>query len=248
VNVAPARPSVNLISHNTAQPSSPIRLANPDALPIGQKLTFSLRSATPFPRDSKVEIANSDDSLRTTLTVASGSLVLQNSRTVLGTFDPLKTFGTSAFGPLRLRAVAPDGTPGDWISLATLVRLPTLQDVHCPADPAASCTLTGSDLYLVDSLSTDANFTNPIDVPEGFVGTTIALPRPSKAGFYLKLRDEPTFANAVNLPVQIQRPAPAPVPSSPPTVMPPVEPAPAASSPPATAPQTTQPQAEHLAH
>jgi hypothetical protein len=248
VNVAPARPSVNLISHNTAQPSSPIRLANPDALPIGQKLTFSLRSATPFPRDSKVEIANSDDSLRTTLTVASGSLVLQNSHTVLGTFEPLKTFGTSAFGPLRLRAVAPDGTPGDWISLATLVRLPTLQDVHCPADPAASCTLTGSDLYLVDSLSTDANFTNPIDVPEGFVGTTIALPRPSKAGFYLKLRDEPTFANAVNLPVQIQRPAPAPVPSSPPTVMPPVEPAPAASSPPATAPQTTQPQAEHLAH
>jgi hypothetical protein len=248
VNVAPARPSVNLISHNTAQPSSPIRLANPDALPIGQKLTFSLRSATPFPRDSKVEIANSDDSLRTTLTVASGSLVLQNSHTVLGTFDPLKTFGTSAFGPLRLRAVAPDGTPGDWISLATLVRLPTLQDVHCPADPAASCTLTGSDLYLVDSLSTDANFTNPIDVPEGFVGTTIALPRPSKAGFYLKLRDEPTFANAVNLPVQIQRPAPAPAPSSPPTVMPPVEPAPAASSPPATAPQTTPPQAEHLAH
>jgi hypothetical protein len=252
VNVAPARPSVNLISRNIAQSaSSPIHLANPDALPIGQKLTFSLRSSTPFPRDGKVEIASADDSLRTNLTVASGSLVLQNSRTVLGTFDPLKTFGTSAFGPLRLRAVDPDGTPGDWISLATLVRLPTLQDIHCPADPAAPCTLTGSDLYLVDSLSTDDAFTNPIDVPEGFVGTTIALPRPPKSGFYLKLRDEPTFANAVNLPVQIQRAAPAP--ATAPPASPQTEPAPAASSPPATAPQTTAPQtnppqSEHLAH
>jgi len=242
VNVAPPRPSVNLISRNIVQPTSPIRLANPDALPIGQKLTFSLRSTTPFPRDGKVEIASSDDGLRTDLTVASGSLVLQNSRTVLGTFDPLKTFGTSTFGPLRLRAVAPDGTPGDWISLATLVRLPTLQDIHCPADPASPCTLTGSDLYLVDSLSTDAAFTSPIDVPEGFVGTTIALPRPPKAGFFLKLRDEPTFANAVNVPVQVQRAAPAPA------VTPSGEPAPAASTPTAIAPQPTPPQTEHLAH
>jgi hypothetical protein len=251
VIVAPARPSVTLISRNFSQPaSSPIHLANPDNLPATQKLTFSLRSAIPFPRNGRVEIASVDESLRTTLTVTAGSLVLQNARTVLGTFDPLKVFGTSAFGPLRLRAIAPDGTPGDWIPLATLVRLPTLEDIHCPADPAAACILTGSDLYLVDSLSTDAAFTNPIDVPEGFVGTTVALPRPPKTGFYLKLRDEPESANAVTLPIQIQRERSAPASASAPAAQPanppsstdnPVPLAPAASASPI-------PQSDNLAH
>ncbi len=133
VNVAPPRPSVTLLSRNIAQPHVTQSIwPTLMTLPISQQLTFSLRSTTPFPRDGKVEIANADDSLRTDLTVASGSLVLQNSRTLLATFDPLKTFGTSAFGPLRLRAVAPDGTPGDWLPLATLVRLPTLAGPPLP--------------------------------------------------------------------------------------------------------------------
>lgn len=251
VTISPARPSVSLISRNISQPpSSPIHLANPDNLPATQKLTFSLRSATPFPRNGRIEIASADESLRTTLTVADGTLVLQNARTVLGTFDPLKTFGTSAFGPLHLRAIAPDGTPGDWIPLATLVRLPTLSDIHCPSDPTASCTLTGSDLYLVDSLSIDAAFTNPIDIPEGFVGTTVALPRPPKSGFYLKLRDEPDSANVVTLPVQIPRERSAPASAAAPVAQPANPPAstdaPTPQAPAATAPPS--PQSEHSAH
>jgi len=248
LTVAPPRPSVTLISRNISQPSSStIRLANPDNLPVNQKLTFSLRSSTPFPRNGKIEIASADESLHATLSVSSGSLVLQNSRTMLGTFDPLKAFGTSAFGPLRLRAVAPDGTPGDWIPLATLVRLPSLESIHCPSDPAAPCTLTGSDLYLIDALATDAAFTTPIDVPEGFVGTTIALPRPPKSGLYLKLRDEPDSANAVTLPVQVQRereraPQPAAA-SQPPTPSSAPEPQPTPTAPPAAPPQ-----ASSLAH
>jgi hypothetical protein len=250
ITVAPPRPSVTMISKNISQHSSTIRLADPDDLPAGQKLTFSLRSATPFPRNGQVEIASVDDSLHTTLTVASGSLVLQNSRTILGTLDPLKVFGTSAFGPLRLRAIGPDGTPGDWIPLATLVRLPTLDDIHCPADPAAPCTLAGSDLYLVDSFATDAAFANPIDVPEGFVGTTIALPRPPKSGLYLKLRDEPESANAVTIPVQVQRlPAAAPATLATPTATPPASIPPASSTTPAAStPPPTKPQSDNMAH
>jgi hypothetical protein len=238
LSVAPARPSVTLISRNISQAPSPIRLANPDDLPVGQKLTFSLHSDAPFQRDSQVEIASTDESLHGNLTVASGSLVLQNSHTVLGTFDPLKTFGTSAFGPVRLRVIAPDGTPGDWMPLAILVRLPELQELHCPTDAAAPCTLTGSDLYLVDSLSTDAAFTNPIDVPEGFVGTTISLPRPPKTGFYLKLRDEPTSANTVTLPIQVQKNTPATT-----STQPPSDPVP-----PAVLIPHNNPQPEHQAH
>jgi hypothetical protein len=152
---------------------------------------------------------------------------LQNSHTLLGTFDPLKAFGTSAFGPVRLRALSADGTPGDWIPLATLVRLPTLDSLHCPTDATAPCTLTGSSLYLVDALSVTPDFAAPIDVPEGFVGNTISLPRPPKTGFYLKLRDEPDSANLVSLAPQIQR-GPQPAPAAP--VPTPVDPAASATS------------------
>ncbi|MDE1177254.1 MAG: hypothetical protein PW789_11720 [Edaphobacter sp.] len=217
ITVAPPRPTVTLLNKSIGKGgNSPIHLANADDLPIDQKLTFALRSQNAFPRDSKIEIASPDDALHTTLSVSSGSLILQNSHTILGTLDPLKSFGTSGFGPLRLRPVSPDGTAGDWIPLATLVRLPSLDNIHCPSDPSAGCTLTGSSLYLVDAVAIDSAFTTPVDVPEGFVGNTINLPRPPKSGFYLKLRDEPESSNLVNLPVQIQRgtqPAPTPAPA-----------------------------------
>ena len=206
VTVAPARPSVTLLSKSIGQSSTtPIHLADQDDLPADQQLTFSLKSAVPFPRTGSLEIANSDESLHTTLSVASGSLVLQNPHTLLATLDPLKAFGTSAFGPLRLRPVAPDGTTGDWLPLVTLVRLPTFKDLHCPADITQACTVSGSGLYLVDSIATDATFTTPVTVPEGFVGNTLLLPRPAKTGFYLRLRDDPTAANSVTLPILPQQ-------------------------------------------
>ncbi len=202
VTVAPARLSVTLLSKSIGQSSTnSIHLADQDDLPADQQLTFSLKSATPFPRTGLLEVANADESLHTTLSVASGTLVLQNPHTLLATLDPLKAFGTSAFGPLRIRPVAPDGTTGDWLPLVTLVRLPTFKDLHCPTDTTQACTVSGSSLYLVDSIATDATFTDPTTVPEGFIGNTLSLPRPAKTGFFLKLRDDPTAANTVTLPI-----------------------------------------------
>lgn len=204
--ISTARPSVTLINKRITQTSDEvIHLADPNDLPLNDQLTFSLKSEDSFPRTGQIEIANADNSLHTTLDVASGTLILQNHHTLVGSLNPLKTFGTSAFGPLRLRAVDPNGTAGDWIPLITLVRLPTLDDVHCPWESAQPCTVTGSGLYLVDSIATDASFTNPTDVPEGFIGTTLSLPRPNKTGFYLKLRDDPSAANMVTIPLSIQR-------------------------------------------
>lgn len=207
--VEQARPSVTILNKRIIGSNSSIHLGNPDDLPASDQLTFSLKSDASFPRAGKIEIANADGSLHTVLDVAAGTLILQNHHTLLGTLDPAKAFGTSAFGPLRLRAVAPDGTTGDWIPLITLVRLPSLGNVRCPMDSSQPCTLSGDGLYLVDSVSTDAAFTNPTPVPEGFIGTTLALPRPSRSGFYLKLRDDPSTANLVNIPTYIPRlPAP----------------------------------------
>ena len=211
--VEPPRPSITLLSKNIAQPSDAgIRLGNQDDLPANELLTFSLKSPSPFPRSARIEVASADDSLHSSLTVTSGSLVLQNPHTILGTLDPLKTFGTSAFGPLRLRAVDPDGTTSDWIPLATLVRLPILTNIHCTPDLTAPCTLTGASLYLVDSVATDSAFTNPTPVPEGFVDTTLSIARPTglpnslsatrpaNATLYLRLRDDPSTTNTVLLP------------------------------------------------
>ena len=202
VTVAPARPSVSILSKSIGQDGgSPIHLADQDDLPVNQPLTFSLKSSTPFPRTGQIEIASADEAVHTMLNVAGGNLVMQNPHTLLATLDPLKTFGTSAFGPLRLRPVAADGTTGDWLPLVTLVRLPNLTELHCPADATQPCTVTGSSLYLVDSIANDPDFTAPTTVPEGFVGTTLSIPRPAKTGFYLRLRDDPTAANVVTLPI-----------------------------------------------
>ena len=202
VTVSAARPTVTLLSKNIVQSGNPpIHLADQNDLPVSDQLIFSLKSSTPFPRTGKIEIANADETLHTQLSVTSGNLILQNPHTLLVTLDPLTAFGTSAFGPMRLRPIASDGTPGDWLPLITLVRLPELKDLHCPTDPTQLCTISGSSLYLIDSISADAAFTTPTTVPEGFVGTTLQLPRPPKTGFYLKLRDDPTAANSVTLPI-----------------------------------------------
>jgi hypothetical protein len=225
VTVTPARPAVTLLSRNMGHPDTALHLTSPDDLPANQQLTFSLKSSAPFPRNGKIEIANADESLYTDLTVTAGTLVIENPNTVVGTLDPLKTFGTSAFGPLRLRAVSPGGIAGDWLPLVTLVRLPTITNLRCTSDPAAPCTLTGTNLYLLDSISADPDFAQPTAVPEGFVSTTISVPRPTTlptnlsatrpatTTLYLRLRDDPSPTNSTVIPA-LPLPASAAAPTS----------------------------------
>ncbi len=202
--VLAARPAVAILSRRVSNSAnSTITLGSSNDLALGSQLVFFLKSKTPFPRTETVEIANQSDdpaeSLHTTLSIATGSLVLEDTHTILATFDPLKTFGPSTFGPFHLRPVAADGTTGDWVPLATIVRLPTFISLSCPADTAADCTLSGSSLYLVDAISLDAAFTTPTKVPEGFVETTIPIPHPT-APFYIRLRDDPATPQQVTLP------------------------------------------------
>lgn len=227
--VLPARPEVALLSRRVNLPTpSPIQLASDQDLPLGAQLTFFLKSREKFPRTQQIEITQveipskdptdpaPDAPLKTTLSVAAGSLVLEDNHSILATFDPLKTFGPSTFGQFRVRAVTADGTPGEWIPLATVVRLPTLTDLHCPTGATAAakeqpCQLTGSALYLIDSIAPDPTFANSVAVPEGFVDSTLTIPRPetsakaasvSPATFYIRLRDDPAATSAVTLPIE----------------------------------------------
>lgn len=247
--VSEHRPQVMLASKSVdAAPdaSNLVHLVDPNELPVGSKISFVLKTvAMPgFSRGDKVEVQSDDQTLHTSLEVSDGSLVLQDNSTMLGSFDPLKSFGPSAFGKLQLRAVDANGAPGDWIPLGTLVRVPVIASVKCaratraaaaaaaeaatraanaseapqttaasgpppqvndtstPAadDPNTQCTLNGSSLFLIDSISSDPQFTHSVSVPDGYTNPTLAVPRPSSGELYLHLRDDPTIANTITVP------------------------------------------------
>lgn len=130
------RPQVMLASKSVSTETDSgnlVHLVDPNELPVGGRISFVLKTiALPgFSRNDKVEVASDDQTLRTTLEVSDGGLVLQDSSTILGNFDPLKSFGPSAFGKLQLRAIDASGAPGDWIPLGTLVRVPVVASVKC---------------------------------------------------------------------------------------------------------------------
>ena len=104
-------------------------------------------------------------------------------------------------GQLQFRPVQADGRKGDWQPLATLVRVPVLKELRCPESPDQACQLSGTNLFLIDSVGSDQQFTHTALVPTGFIDSTISVPRPAETRLYIKLRDDPTATNTVVLPV-----------------------------------------------
>ena len=213
------RPKVTLISKSIVPPSStspsPIQLTGADELPQNAQLSFALKAQVPqtFSRDEKIEVATADGVVHTTLSIANGGLMMQDSQTVLATLDPRKALGASAFGPLQFRPIAADGEVGDWAPLATLVRLPQVQSLRCPQAADQQCTLQGSGLYLLDSVSSDPQFQQSTPVPDGFAGSQLNVPHPGDQGLYVKLRDDRSAVNKLELPVSPEE-KPQPVASS----------------------------------
>ncbi len=220
--VAAPRPKVTLLSKSVqvenTDPPPMIHLGNPDELPQDGRLNFFLKAQVPetFSPSAKVEVATADESFHVLLTVKDGNLTLQDSKTVFAVLDPMKLLGPSAFGPLKLRAVSPDGVEGDWQPLVNLVRMPELKAIHCttPAKPAerraaadkpdfpeSQCTLTGDKLFLIDAISADPDFSSPVTVPDGFIEASLSLSVPRGKGVYIKLRDDPATVDTISMPI-----------------------------------------------
>ena len=225
--VTEPRPTVSLINKNVESPAPPsgatpiaFKLGAPDELPLNGKMTFALRSESPatFAKGESIEIATDDGMASVTYNLGSGELMLQDAKTAIATLDPQKSFGTSAFGPLHLRAILADGTTGDWTPLATLVRLPTLDAYTCGTDPGAggdSCTLKGSGMFLLAAVAPSAAFAKPVQVPDGFAGDTLEVPRVPDGQLFARLRDDPAVVNTVTVPpppVRVARRAHRPMP------------------------------------
>ncbi len=185
--VAAARPKATVIARSvTAGPSSGLAVAIGGDAAISQdsRLTFSLRAeGMRFSASDSVEIATLDG---LTTTVASGrGLTVQDARIAVASVEPGKVLGVSAHGPLRWRLVQ-DSVAGDWTPLTTLVRVPRVAGVAC----AEVCTLTGTDLFLVESVAANAGFVDAARVPEGFTGGALKVPKPVGGTLFLRLRDD----------------------------------------------------------
>jgi hypothetical protein len=101
----------------------------------------------------------------------------------------------------------PDAPMSDWLPLGTLVRLPTLLGLQCPTDTALPCTLNGTNLFLVESISTDPAFTSPISVPDGYTGSSLTLPHPTASTIFLHLRDDPAPVDPAIVPTMLPAPS-----------------------------------------
>jgi hypothetical protein len=211
-----------------------VKFGSADDLPITGKFVFFLKSLVPqkFPRNQDVEIAAADGSFRTVLSLADGSLMLEDARTALGVVEPLARFGPSAFGPMRARAVSADGVPGDWMPLGTLVRLPGFKELHCPHTAAKACILSGTNLFLVEAVSASPDFADATEVPPDYTAAQLAVPHPVNGMLYIKLRDDPETVQTLNLPMTLmQSPATPATPATAPAPNGVSVPAPAASIP-----------------
>ncbi len=240
-SVGPSRPQIDLLSkgvqHDDSDKDSaaltPVQLGSANDLPLQRKLVFFLRSRVPenFPRTQKIELSAVDGSFSTTLTLADGSLILEDAHTAVATVDPLARFGPSAFGPIQLRAISADGVSGDWVPLGTLVRLPSFSSnsaLKCPRSATKPCQLSGTNLFLVTAVSANPDMSNPVDVPSEFAGNSITVPNTLKAAprdsgreqthetgreagrdsgrelvatLYFRLRDDPQTIQTLSLPV-----------------------------------------------
>jgi hypothetical protein len=201
------RPSVKLIGKSVrASPSSSesnLQLADENQLPQDAKLIFSVRAQSPaaFSHDESIEVATADEAFTTILSLGNGGITLQNASVAVAALDPAKAFGASAAGPLQFR-IAASGVTGDWQPLTTLVRLPVLRELKCPATAELACKLSGSNLYLIDSVSGTPQFDHAIQVPDGFPGSALPVPHPTAGQLYIKLRDDPSVINTAALGAQ----------------------------------------------
>lgn len=215
ISAEAARPGLKLLSFKATPAlqngALPVTLGAKDDIPLNGRLTFVVETKEAFPRTQTIEVATADGSAHTSLSFAANNLVLQDEHTAIATFDPLKAFGQSAFGKLQMRPVAGDGTPGDWTPLGTLVRTPQITAIHCTTAGAPTCTVDGSNFFLVQSFGAAKDFAKATDVPTGFAENTFTVPTPADGTtLYLKLRDDPNVVATVALPMPIQKSTPPP--------------------------------------
>jgi hypothetical protein len=213
--IAAPRPDVTLIAKGVylsgSHAPTHIQLAGNNEVPQDAQLTFSVRAKTPaaFDRSESIQVATADGAYSTTLTQTNGGITLETQSVAIATLDPARAFGPSAFGPLQFRVID-NGVAGAWQPLATLVRLPQLRTLVCPATAKLACKLSGADLFLLEAIAEDPAFRHAVQVPDGFPGYALPVPHPRDGRLYVKLRDDPAVINVASVAERQLPPPPTP--------------------------------------
>jgi hypothetical protein len=220
--IAGPRPHVELLSR-TVYPGAqapgilPIDLGPGDLLPENGEIVFSVKAGagTQFGAQDRVEVAPAGADAAVRLSAGRG-LALESAQVAVATLKAADLAPGTA-GSLRFRVVHSEAgqgeVAGDWQPLATLVRLPRLENIAChngtkagdngtkpesnATQPADGCTVTGRNLFLIDTVSADAAFTRAAAVAPGFTGATMTVPAATDGRLYLRLRDAPASAVSV---------------------------------------------------
>jgi hypothetical protein len=197
--IGAARPRVDIVSRAVSAPAQTgpvaVRLTDAAEVPKGAKVAFALRMANGrWSGDERIEVAPAQSDRGVELSLGQG-LSLQDAQVAVATLDTT-ALPPSTFGPLRLR-VRDGQVTSDWQDFATLLRLPQLHQLSCPSDAAAQCELSGDGLYLIQAIGSDPTMARSVDVPDGYVGNAIKVPRPAGGTLYLRLRDDPKVINQI---------------------------------------------------
>ena len=88
--------------------------------------------------------------------------------------------------------------------------MPAFKELRCPHAATKPCTLTGTNLFLAESISAAEDFTNPTEIPPDFTGAQLVVPHPANGVLYLKLRDDPQTVQTLTFPVTLVSPASQP--------------------------------------
>ena len=67
-----------------------------------------------------------------------------------------------------------------------------VRELKCQPPRGSACELSGSGLFLIDSLAATPSFDHPTAVPAGFTGDTLRVPHTASGRLYIKLRDDPS--------------------------------------------------------
>jgi hypothetical protein len=193
---------ISLIARYIELPPNPapvqLTLGDEADIPASATLTASLRAGANqhFTGRETVEVTVEDGNGATAQLTTAAGVTLADRDVMVLRLQPEKLLGTSAFGRLRVRIIR-DKVAGDWLTLGTLVRLPTLRQLRC-AERGQACELTGDQLFLLQSVSATPGFEQSVTIPPGFPGNAIQVPRPAGGTLFVRLHDDPDVVSRVS--------------------------------------------------
>ena len=189
------RPVVKLLSKSIERlrdaSSLSIDFGASDSAPLGSKLTFSLQAIGPTHFSKRTIIQLSTDGGDSYSSISPHSdLVIEDQRTAVVHIDTAKYFDISTHGQLLVRIDSDDGV-SDWVPITFIVRYPTIIDYGCPSIGEGKCWIRGENLFLIQTISSDEGFHDPVEVPPGLTASEFEFRNEGSQSVFLRLRDNP---------------------------------------------------------